>query len=202
MDAPLSRYLARFETDGPDAGRTPPEPARSSPVSEPLVTLTANELDARQAHAADAAAATAAALAAARGEWAAGEGRAAAAGLDAVSALRASLVDKVADVLRPLMARTLAERACGALGVALDQILEDPDQPCLTVSGPADLLEAIRVARAATPGRPDAPAIAYVVTAGPDVTVAARATHVETRLGAALAALAAPYTAVDTETQP
>ena len=230
MDAPLSLYLARFTVaDGCDGAPMAPHvepdqaalerPGPPSPV-EPLVTLGIADLEARLAaarrsamaeaaaaheaaaadaalaQAAETAAAIAVALAAARVEWAAGEGRAAAAGLEAVATLRELLAAKVADVLRPLLAQALAERARIAVGVALDQILDDPDQPCLTVSGPADLLEAIRAAR------PAAGAISYVVADVPDVTVAARATHMETRLGAALAALAAPPATLDTGSQP
>ncbi len=234
MDAPLSLYLARFAPDDPGsplvtphiiADRAPPEPARPVPVAESLVTLTVADLDARLAaarRAAEADAASAhetalaalagtraseleAALAAARDAWAAGEGRAAAAALDAVASLRELLVDKVADVLRPLMARAMAERACVAVGAALDQVLDDPDQPCLTVSGPADLLEAIRAAWPAPEGQGGR--ITYVVTDTPDVTVSARATRIETRLGAALAALdasahAASHAVVEPEIQP
>ncbi len=225
MDAPLSLYLARFMATDDDltAARRPdrasPMPTEPPSPVEPLMTLTVAELEARLAAArrsalAEAASAheaalaeaalaraadTAAAVAAARGEWAAGEGKAAAAGLEALATLRELLAAKVADVLRPLLARALAERARLALGVALDQILDDPDQPCLTVSGPADLLDAIRAARPAT--EREGRAIAYVVSEVPDVTVSARTTRIETRLGAALAELAAPAI-VDTEPQP
>ena len=226
MDAPLSLYLACFAAaDGtrptsalvPGADGAFPDHARPEEPAEPSVTLTAVELEARLAAArrsageeatsahetalADAALAYAAlaaeAMAAARREWVASEGKGIAAALDAVAVLRELLAAKVAEVLRPLLAQAFAERACLALGAAVEQILDDPDQPCLTVSGPTDLLEAIRAARAAT--REGEQAIAYVVADTPDVVVAARATRVETRLAAALAALAAPHAVADTE---
>ena len=199
MNAPLSHFLQRFAGAGEVA----------TPLVVPLeahVTLAVSDLEAqlvaardrereRIGHAHDLALASLVAaheaeradgLAAALADWEASHAATLALHLEtALRTLKESLSDTIAAVLRPLVAEALSDRARSALLDALDRILADSEQPCLTVRGPASLLDAIRAARPATA------ALAFEVVDTSDVVVTASTTHIETRLGAALAELAA-----------
>jgi hypothetical protein len=198
MNAPLSHFLTRFA----DVGEAIAHPI--IPI-EARVSLTASDLEARLAAARDMERESAAqahdlammalmtaqeteraqALATALADWETSQAAMLVGHLDsALAVLKESLSDTIAAVLRPLLAEAISDRARTALHDALDRILADPDQPCLTVRGPSGLLEAIRVARPAAAG------LAFEVVETCDVVVTASTTHIETRLGAALAELA------------
>ena len=204
MNAPLSLFLTHFSA-------VPPPPVEVEeifeelPVFDPGITLAPEELETRLEAAAEAARADAQgqheealsaltaqhqvdrfeALATARAEWVASVGGGIGASLDsAIADLRNMLADRIADVLRPLIANTVMARAKTEVLDALDRLLADPSQPVLSVRGPEDLCATLRAAR------PEA-AIEWVVGDAIEVAITADATRIETRLAEAMADIAA-----------
>ena len=197
MNAPLSRYLTCFST--PDLVETVGIELVEikSDATWGAADLEARLEEARRATRADAdrehVAAVAAlgaahedALAAARATLCATEGRGIAALIDAAFArLHDTLAESFAAVLRPLLAEVVAERTVAALVEALDRLLAAPKHPVVVLRGPADLIEAVRAARPSHDG------LALVVEDGIEAFCTVDGTHVETRLAATLASLAA-----------
>lgn len=214
MNAPLSRYLTSFSppdtpklvvVEPPDMEPEPelevePEPQPERAVeAEPVETALdvalrelrdetartrAQEIAALEATQAEA---LKSALVAARAEWAAANADAIGTLIDgALAHLRAMLSERVAVVLRPLLAEAILARTLEVINQTIVRILADPDHPCLTVRGPRDLVEALR-ARA-----PEGAGTIYETADSMEVTVTADGMHVETRLGHALAALEGP----------
>lgn len=200
MNAPFSRYLTRFPSDATAMAAMPETTDAASQVTLGLTELEAR-LDAARREVRSAAeqqreleitalvatheAALAEALGAARAEWCHAEGGSAASLIDAaVLQLRESLAERIAAVLRPLLAEAIVERSTAALGDALDRILADPAHPCLTLRAPGDLIAAIRAKRLSHDG------VTFLVADAVEAVVTGDGVLIETRLGAALAALA------------
>jgi hypothetical protein len=130
------------------------------------------------------AAALASALVAARAEWATANAEAAGPMLEAAFAqLREALSDRLAVVLRPVLADAILARTLDVLGQTIDRILADPDHPCLTVRGPLDLVEALRARAVRSEGT------IFEAADSVEISVTADGLHVETRLAQALAGL-------------
>ncbi len=201
MNAPLSRYLTSFAPrDARELFLIAPPAAAAEPESTSIIEPADSALDlalreARQEAERELAKANAAleathaqaiedALVAARADWAATNAEAIGISIDtAFARLREVLSDRLAAVLRPMLAEAILARTMEVLTQTIDQILADPDHPCLTVRGPSDLVEALR-ARA-----PESSGTIYETADRVDVIVAAEGIHIETRLGHALAAL-------------
>ena len=205
MHAPLARHLARFSPVPPAGASTAPLAAAevAPQEAEPTLTVTAFEArleatrDALRAtleagHAAERARAEAAhaeTLAAAVNAAAAHRDAEAAAALAAQIAiamqdLRDMLSGQLASALRPLLAEAVAARAASALVDTVERVLADPDHPVLTLRGPAPLLAAVEAALGAE-------SVTFEATDGDEITVTANGIRIETRLDAALAAVAA-----------
>ncbi|MYZ46970.1 hypothetical protein [Propylenella binzhouense] len=136
-----------------------------------------SELEARLAQEA---AAHRAAMEEARARWAAEEGARIGDGLSsALKELRASLEAEVARALRPVVESGLRVRTVHAVSDAVSTLLDHGGHELVRVSGPADLLEAVRtrLGRASD-------AVVFEAGAGAEVRVAAGATLIETELGA------------------
>ncbi len=204
--APLSLFLTHF------AALPPPvedvellEFGDDLPELEATVTLSVADLEAQVEAAAQGArsdseqryeaetatliatheAAAAEALTAARAEWVESASESLMTSLDgAMATLRTMLSERIANVLRPLLAEAAVARTKAELLDALDRLLADPTQPTLCVRGPEDLGAALRAVR------PDA-GIEWVVADTIEVAIVADATRIETKLAAALADLAA-----------
>ncbi len=201
MHAPLARHLARFERILPAGASAAPLAETVPDSSEPTVTMTVAAFEARldtlrasleaehvaareRADAAHTQAlAAAAADAAARRD--AEEGAALAAEVAAATrALHDGLAEQFAKTLRPLLLEAVAARTVGALVDTVARILADPDHPALTIRGPAARLAAVEAALG-TEG------VTFEATEGDELHVAANGIRIETRVAAALAALAA-----------
>ena len=199
MNAPLSRYLTRFSAD-PSAEAADALPA----IVEPTITLRVAELDARLADAREGGraaaeathavalaeltarqeAALADAVAASRAAWVGSSADSLLARFDgAMAALRETMAEATARVLRPLLADATRTRTLEALEAAIARLLADPARSVITLHAPADLIEAIR-ARGAPNG------LELVVADTAEAVIRADGTHIETRLAAALAGLA------------
>ena len=193
MSAPLSQYLTRFSTSPGEA--LPPPPA----AVEPMVVLTPADLAARieaateagraelrAGHAAEIVAREAAAadaLAQARADWASSQAEIL---HDQITTgfetLQIQLADRIAAVLRPFLAEAMVTRTLNELREALDRLLADDSAQVIRISGPADLIAALRAGGSA-------PGIEWVTDDAVGVAIVADATRIETRLGAALRAL-------------
>ena len=95
------------------------------------------------------------------------------------SDLKDALANRLVAVLRPLLSPKRWSRGQWRPSRAtIDRILADPDHPCLTIRGPADLLAAISAGRASDDG------LIYETSDDTDVVVTAdRNLRIETRLG-------------------
>lgn len=205
MNAPLALFLTHFSAPPPPVEFLDVIEDLPEPEAEPSVTLTVAELDAQieaavqearseaeQRHEAEMAALVAAhevaaaeSLAAARAEWAESTGESLAANLDrALADLRIAIADRMADVVRPLVADAAFERTKAELIDVLDRLLADPTQPHLCLRGPEDLAAALRTAR------PSAD-IEWIVAETVEVVITADATRIETKLATAMADIAA-----------
>ena len=202
MVSPLARHLTRFTPE--IAGVVlPPEPE----AAEPQITLAVSDLEARlhqargralaEAHAESARAiaqmnsdrdlAIAGAVATARAEWVATQ----AAALDAscraaVNEMRELICSRVADILRPILVEAVTARAVSSLSDAVDRLIADPSHPVLTIRGPGDLIAALKDARGGSSN------VLYEEAATTEIKMTAEGSHVETKLGAALAMLRTP----------
>ncbi len=175
-------------------------------LSEPSVTLAAADLEARLESAGRKArsetttvfeakigliecnhrSAVEAAVVAAREEWAAKEADHLRTRLDhGFDALRSVLSDRVAAVLRPLLAKATVDRALVAFAETLDQLLADPAKSVIAIRGPADLVAALRDGRD-TPAR-----VSFEISDDAELSMIADEAHVESRLAAAFAVLSA-----------
>lgn len=205
MHAPLARHLSRFQRPASDTPLVPIAVDRKPERLEPTVTMTVAALEARLDAARDAMralmdaeklselqradAAHAEALMAAVAEATARrdveEGGIVAAQITAaMQSLHGSLAEQLASTLRPLLVEAAAARAVAALVETVQRLLSDVDCPAMTIRGPEGLMTALEAALGST-------GVTFVVTAGDEVTVAADGIRIETRLAAALAALAA-----------
>ena len=205
MDAPFARHLVRFS-------RVPPAGASAAPISAdvtpetvaPSVTMTIAAFEARLEaarhdaramleadHAACRASAEAghaetlvSAVAAASSRRDAEEAVAIAAQITAaMEGLRDMLSGQLAKALHALFAEAVAARTVAALVEAIERALADPDHPALTVRGPGPLLAEIEASLGAG-------SVTFEVANADEVTVSGTGLRIETRLAAALAALA------------
>lgn len=207
MMRPLGLYLAEFRPGAPepvplppDAGALlalpPPEPAFDAaavgagnfpalPGPEPLLALEAPvepgpDLAAvLAAQEAAHAAAQEEALAAARADWAAGEGAVMAERIgQAFAELEGRLAAALAPLLEPFLGKAARHKVLGQLHDALATLLDGGDARPITVSGPADLVAALRDRAGERPG------LAYAEADAPEVTIALGDTRIRSQLRA------------------
>ncbi len=94
----------------------------------------------------------AARLAEERARWCEGEAERLAEGFSAaLRALDADLTQRIGRLLVPVLSDALRRRALDDLSVALGRLLAEPGQAAIRVSGPEDLLDALRNGSAARP---------------------------------------------------
>ncbi|CAO4164361.1 Flagellar assembly protein FliH [Methylorubrum aminovorans] len=119
-------------------------------------------------------------LAQARRDWSEAQGKAlAAAFATAMQALDAALSERVARLIAPVLGQALQRQTLDELAVALKRILAEPQRPAVRVRGPEDLI-AVLSARLGS----HAAGIAFEADAGPEVSVSADETVIETELAA------------------
>ena len=83
-------------------------------------------------------------VAQARRDWSAAQGETLAAGFAAaMQALDATLSDRVARLIAPVLGQALQHRALDELGAALRRILAEPQRAAVRVRGPEDLIAAL-----------------------------------------------------------
>lgn len=116
-------------------------------------------------------------LAEARRLWVAEEADRLAAGMaEGLRQLEDDLSTRLARILSPLLAVAARERALSDMAATVRDLLAAGDAPLLRVTAAPDLIEALRA-------RIDAQApVSFEPGAGPDVTLVADATRVETRI--------------------
>lgn len=120
-----------------------------------------------------------AALAAARARWAAAEGAVLAERIGtAFAELEARLAAALAPLLEPFLARAAQATALDGLHDALTTLLDGGDARPITVSGPADLLAALRDRVGGRPG------LGFTEAEAPDVTIALGDTRIRSQLRA------------------
>lgn len=97
----------------------------------------------------------------------------------AIEALEGRLVERVARILTPFLIETLRSQMLAELRLALSTLLTDRQERIIRISGPEDLLSALS-------GELDKyqAAIEFVPGEGPDVSVVAGDTVIETQLAA------------------
>ena len=118
-------------------------------------------------------------LAQARRDWTAAQGEILAQGfVAAMQALDATLSDRVARLIAPVLGQALQRQALDELGAALKRILAEPQQAVVQVRGPDDLIAALAARLGGAAG------IAFEAAEGPEVTVRAGETVIETELAA------------------
>ena len=119
-------------------------------------------------------------LAAERSRWAAEQGDALAAKLDAgLEQLGSEVGDAVAGILAPFVEQALRQRIVEELLRTLEKVLKGGRPATLKISGPDDLLDCIRQALGGS-----AAAIEFEATDAVDVRVVADRTVIETQLEA------------------
>ncbi len=119
-------------------------------------------------------------LAAARLEWTEAQGDALAAGFaDAMQTLDADLSGRVARLIAPVLGQALQRQTLDELASALKRILAEPQRAAVQVRGPEDLITALS---ARLPG--PSVGIVFEAASGPEVTVCAGETVIETELAA------------------
>ena len=96
----------------------------------------------------------------------------------ALSQLQSEIADGVARILKPFLVLSLRDQVLDALSETMRTVLKD-DKPLLKVSGPEDLLEALRERM----GQDEA-SISYEAAPAVEVSVVADHTVIETRLKA------------------
>lgn len=104
----------------------------------------------------------------------------------AIREMEDSVAQSVASVLRPFLAQAVREKAIGALRTLLQDLLASTPDVRLEVSGPEDLLAAVRASL------PTQSAVTYVASEGVDVQVKAGASVIETRIAEWLRETAEP----------
>lgn len=123
-------------------------------------------------------------LAAARQAWAGGEAQRLAEALaSGLRDLEARIADAAAHALAPVLRAAVARQAVDALGAELGLLLGRDGGVNLDISGPEDLIEALR-AHLADGAAGKALSVTYRPGGGPDIRIAAGETILETRLGA------------------
>ena len=169
-DFALSAAFAADEF--PALGLPAPEPvALLAPPSEPAPDLAA-ALAAQQAE-------HEAALTEARAQWAATEGATLTDGIAAALAgIEARLGDALATLLEPFLHKAARAKALGQLHETLATLLDGGETPAVAVSGPADLVAALRASYA------DRPGLSFTEADVPDVTVALGDTRIRSHLRA------------------
>ncbi|MEH3117573.1 MAG: hypothetical protein PGN25_08220 [Methylorubrum populi] len=116
----------------------------------------------------------------ARRAWTQAQGETLAAGFaGAMRALEADLSARIARLIAPVLGLALQRQALDELAMALKRILAEPQRAAVQVRGPEDLIAAL----AARLGALSA-GIAFEADEGPDVTVSAGETVIETELAA------------------
>lgn len=122
----------------------------------------------------------AARLAEERARWCEGEAERLADGFSAaLRALDADLTQRIGRLLVPVLSDALRRRALDDLSVALGRLLAEPGQAAIRVSGPKDLLDALRERLGS-----QAEGMSFDPSAAPEVSVIADQTVMETRLAA------------------
>lgn len=120
-----------------------------------------------------------AALATARARWAAEEGAALAERIgQAFAELEARLAAALVPLLEPFLGKAAQAKALGQLHDTLATLLDGGDARPVTVSGPADLVAALRDRVG------DRPGLDYSETEGPDVAIALGDTRIRSQLRA------------------
>lgn len=104
----------------------------------------------------------------------------------ALSALDADLTQRIGRLLVPVLTDALRRRAMDELAVSLGRLLADPGHAAIRVSGPEDLLDALREKLG-----PLAGPVTFEPGEAPEVAVVADRTVMETRLAAWTRVLAA-----------
>jgi hypothetical protein len=123
-------------------------------------------------------------LAAARLAWATGEAQRLADALaSGLRDLEARIADAAARALVPILRAEVGRQAVDALGAELGLLLGRDGGVNLDISGPEDLIEALR-AHLADGSAGKAVRVTYRPGGGPDIRIAAGETILETRLGA------------------
>lgn len=166
---------AAFDAGGfPALGLPEPEPepiALPAEPAEPASDLAA-AMAAQQAQ-------HEAALAEARAQWAAHEGASLAEGIAAALAgIEARLGEALASLLEPFLHKAARAKALGQLHETLGTLLEGGETPAVAVSGPADLVAALRASYG------DRPGLSFTEADVPDVTVALGDTRIRSHLRA------------------
>ncbi|MFF8802782.1 MULTISPECIES: hypothetical protein [unclassified Methylobacterium] len=119
-------------------------------------------------------------VAQARRDWSAAQSETLAVGFEAaMQALDAALSDRVARLMAPVLGQALQRRALDELGAALRHILAEPQRPAVRVRGPEDLIAALEARLGGLSA-----GIAFEADAGPEVSVSAGETVIETELAA------------------
>ncbi|MBD8907285.1 hypothetical protein [Methylorubrum zatmanii] len=119
-------------------------------------------------------------LAQARRDWTEAHGAALATEFAAaIGALDATLSSRVARLIAPVLSESLQRQALDALAAALRKILAEPQRPAVRVCGPEDLIAAVSARLGGL-----AAGIAFEAAPGPEVTVSAGETVIETELAA------------------
>lgn len=119
-------------------------------------------------------------LATERLRWTAEEGERIGARITAeIAVLEATIGAQIARILKPLLRREVEARALASLGEAIDGLLTKGTSVRLAVSGPADLLDAVR---ATLDGR--VPGASFTESDSADITISADETILETQIGA------------------
>lgn len=207
----LRRFLPDFDAAVPQAQRSPfpvlapfgfdvdpdeiafaPEELTADPVAEAVAEAVATALaEAEAAHAAaidDLSAQHTAALAEARAAWVAAEAVALADGFRAaVATLGDALGEAAAAALQPLLGDAARTLAVEGLRVAVADLVLAGTGGAVAVSGPADLLAALRAALDAAGTGTDA--MDFTETEAAEVVVTADNSRIETRLAAWAGAL-------------
>ncbi|KQO89302.1 hypothetical protein [Methylorubrum extorquens] len=96
----------------------------------------------------------------------------------AMQALEATLSDRVARLIAPVLGQALQRQALDELSIALKRILAEPQRAAVQVRGPDDLIAALAARLGGSTG------IAFEAAEGPEVTVRAGETVIETELAA------------------
>lgn len=118
-------------------------------------------------------------VAQARRDWTEAQGEILAQGfVAAMQALDATLSDRVARLIAPVLGQALQRQALDELGAALKRILAEPQRAAVQVRGPDDLIASLAARLGGSTG------IAFETAEGPEVTVRAGETVIETELAA------------------
>ncbi|KQQ15852.1 hypothetical protein ASF59_14225 [Methylobacterium sp. Leaf121] len=118
-------------------------------------------------------------VAQARRNWTEAQGEILAQGfVAAMQALDATLSDRVARLIAPVLGQALQRQALDELSNALKRILAEPQRAAVQVRGPDDLIASLAARLGGSTG------IAFEAAEGPEVTVRAGETVIETELAA------------------